>query len=463
MASPPGDIPGLLRELESDASDRHLTSQDRVKYLETLKVLGRCQPTSSLLFAREGIKTLCIHAFRVNSNQPKAELEALRCLANSLLLAPQTRAMIVEEGFARVPAEKLVEDISYDKELCLSRMIFFGTYEPSYPLKEIVTEYDLDGRVEKLLRRHAARYPLSPDLSGPPQEMVLVETLKLVFNVSHFMQQKDLFSSSLPHIIKMLLLHPIESYPPTSPISALSSLVNALLTIIDTTSSSNLLFPTSEPTKISRRLVALLDRALGEGYNTIKDTLDASLAPLLQLLRKLLPYAPKPVITALQTDLLPSDEDRTKPLGTGTTLSARLLRLSTTPTSERARESAGDLLFSLSSSDPAQFIRNVGYGFASGYLVNKKLPVPPEALADAGDEKKPVNPITGQMRESEPVVPDPFAGMSDEEKEREAERLFVLFERLRKTGVVDVKNPVQQAVEEGRFEELDDEGKPMRR
>ena len=42
-----------------------------------------------------------------------------------------------------------------------------------------------------------------------------------------------------------------------------------------------------------------------------------------------------------------------------------------------------------------------------------------------------------------------------EEKEREAERLFVLFERLRATGVVDIKNPVQQAIDEGRFEELD--------
>lgn len=29
--------------------------------------------------------------------------------------------------------------------------------------------------------------------------------------------------------------------------------------------------------------------------------------------------------------------------------------------------------------------------------------------------------------------------------------------RLKATGVVDVKNPLQQAVEEGRFEELDDD------
>lgn len=71
---------------------------------------------------------------------------------------------------------------------------------------------------------------------------------------------------------------------------------------------------------------------------------------------------------------------------------------------------------------------------------------------------------------------DPFEGMSEEEKEREAEKLFVLFERhitpitelarrawanlrprnrLKKTGVVGVENPVATAVREGRFEELD--------
>lgn len=35
--------------------------------------------------------------------------------------------------------------------------------------------------------------------------------------------------------------------------------------------------------------------------------------------------------------------------------------------------------------------------------------------------------------------------------------MFFSFCRLKATGVVDVKNPVQQAVEEGRFEELDDD------
>lgn len=64
-----------------------------------------------------------------------------------------------------------------------------------------------------------------------------------------------------------------------------------------------------------------------------------------------------------------------------------------------------------------------------------------------------INPVTGQRRDMEPEGEE--AEMTEEEKEREAERLFVLFERLKATGVVDVQNPVAQAAQEGRFEEVD--------
>ena len=84
-----------------------------------------------------------------------------------------------------------------------------------------------------------------------------------------------------------------------------------------------------------------------------------------------------------------------------------------------------------------------------------------------------INPITGQRLDMENTE-DTGPPMTDREKEREAERLFVLFERysrsltnpgasiandghrLRATGVVDVENPVTKAYQEGRFEELPD-------
>lgn len=121
-----------------------------------------------------------------------------------------------------------------------------------------------------------------------------------------------------------------------------------------------------------------------------------------------------------------------------------------------------------------------GNGYAAGFLQLNGLRLPSGALDDeAGGgnsdngtkacmEAFEVNPITGQRRDMEPKLHIPE--MTDEEKEREAERLFVQFERsvlasfrlslltfprLRATGVVDVESPVAQAVREGRFEEVD--------
>ena len=96
------------------------------------------------------------------------------------------------------------------------------------------------------------------------------------------------------------------------------------------------------------------------------------------------------------------------------------------------------MLFELSDQDAATFVRNVGYGFASGFLLTHHLPVPrigSVASSEGGDrgamvtsvDGQEINPVTGQRRDMEPV--DHRPAMTDEEKEREAERLFVLFER----------------------------------
>lgn len=76
--------------------------------------------------------------------------------------------------------------------------------------------------------------------------------------------------------------------------------------------------------------------------------------------------------------------------------------------------------------------------------MSHNIPVPESSLrettlgADDGGAEDPgetltrvdgqdINPITGQRKDMEPVDKGPE--MTDEEKEREAERLFVLFER----------------------------------
>ena len=74
----------------------------------------------------------------------------------------------------------------------------------------------------------------------------------------------------------------------------------------------------------------------------------------------------------------------------------------------------------------------IGYGNAAGFLMMRGMMGSP---GDVSSSDPNINPITGQIKED---LPDPMAGMSEEEKEREAEKLFVLFDRLQKTGVIQV-------------------------
>ncbi|KAF8759573.1 Guanine nucleotide exchange factor synembryn [Rhizoctonia solani] len=69
----------------------------------------------------------------------------------------------------------------------------------------------------------------------------------------------------------------------------------------------------------------------------------------------------------------------------------------------------------------------IGYGNAAGHLYNKGIMAPPPA-SSGGDD---INPITG-TREA-PSGPS-LSEMTDEEKQREAEKLFVLFDRMERYG-----------------------------
>jgi Guanine nucleotide exchange factor synembryn len=72
---------------------------------------------------------------------------------------------------------------------------------------------------------------------------------------------------------------------------------------------------------------------------------------------------------------------------------------------------------------------------------------PPESATDA--EGVAINPITGIRNQNRP---SPGDEMTEEEKEVEAEKLFVLFERLEKSGMG--VNPIRKAQQQGKLEEV---------
>lgn len=94
----------------------------------------------------------------------------------------------------------------------------------------------------------------------------------------------------------------------------------------------------------------------------------------------------------------------------------------------------------------------LGYGNVAGFLFHKGVVSAPARSSISGAPTTtatglPINPITGTIeKEHEPV------SMTDEEKEQETEKLFVLFERLEKIGAMPPsRNPLRKAIQEGKL------------
>ncbi|KAF7509721.1 hypothetical protein GJ744_007592 [Endocarpon pusillum] len=389
-------IQRILTTLDDDLSSPHLTPEQRREALEQLKIHGRDPKDAGPIFTKEGIGILTKHGLTEKSSP--SSLEALRCLANAMLLEPRTRQIFVNLGCAGQAAERLKISDS-DNEFLISRILFLLTYESNLNFDPLFNDHDLGESINAHIARHTKEFSQADSKNGPSSfdQAALSESLKLLFNLSTFYPQHvSTFTASSENIRKIIYAY------------------------------------TSQTQKKHMRSL-----------------------------------------------LLPQQSDRDLPLGQSDTLPSKLLRLSTSPAAPKLREGISSLLFELSDQDATTFVRNVGYGYAAGFLLSHGMAVPESAMkarhgsarngdgeggeATAAEEGELVNPVTGQkLSKEEEVMVDTGPEMSEEEKEREAERLFVLFERLRATGVVSVENPVREAVERGAFdgrgrvEEVDD-------
>lgn len=367
------------------------------------------------------------HAF--HSPSSVTAYAALRVLANAMLLKPETRQMFVDNGFAPRACTELKTE-NWDNEFLISRILFLSTYGTNVDLPTLIEKHNLAERIVDNLGRHAklmsAKSKRNPD---PMEEMALSETLKLMFNVTHFCKEHtSRFNHALPYIATLLWKQEIDSAKPLDP--PFGPLVNAALNLDLTTDKSQAaLFPKGDQDKVSLRLIALLDRAM-QAYSG--NDLESVVTPLVSLLGRVHEHAPKSVQQSIRSKLLPTAEDRQNVLGKGQTLSAKLLKNSTNPAAPSLREAISHLFFDMSDKDASKFVENVGYGFASGFLFQNNVPIPASAseafsTSDGTGARRSVNPITGQYLDTEKHPEEPE--MTEEEKEREAERLFVLFER----------------------------------
>ncbi|TKX26680.1 hypothetical protein C1H76_1212 [Elsinoe australis] len=458
MATGAEKAKSLLSSLEADFKENRLSDDERAKLLEQLKVIGRDPSQAAPIFAKEGTETLCKFAFETGISS--ASREAMRCLANAMLLWNPTRQTVIDLDCPSKAAERMKND-DRDDEFLTSRIIFFATYAEKLDIPVLFEKHNIGQSIISNLERAAKRLE-SGAPSTPITDLAFQETLKLVYNLTYHSPESTTYLRGALQPLTTLLLKTHLPSPPLQPPTTL--LINALLNLnpspqqIEDATIRDPLFPPSEPTALTTHLISILDASFPQTITAKEDPL---LTPITSLLRNLHATAPHPDIKAsMCASLLPTEESRDQPLGKDATLPSRLIRAAASPTTSALRDIVSALLFALSDSSARTLIRNIGYGYAVGILAHLGVEVGAGDMTGAEGEATGVdiNPITGQRRDKEAdleKVQREIDSMTEEEKEREAERLFVLFERLKATGVVDVKNPVEVAREEGRFEEVD--------
>ncbi|KAG6830188.1 hypothetical protein H0H92_001775 [Tricholoma furcatifolium] len=225
---------------------------------------------------------------------------------------------------------------------------------------------------------------------------------------------------------------------------------------------------TTGPTNVVQRTYDLVDTALAHFFpdavdvdeQSVRDrakwespdnTLDDLLSPIVILLTRIC-AADEASRVRIRQLVIPDDLDRSAPLEGRADILGRCLRLMGSIYQARLKDSIGELLFAMCDSDASILSALVGYGNVAGFLYHKGVLSAPAAPSSSTFTPPPssasINPITGTTNTVKPDLPD----MTDEEKEREAEKLFVLFDRLEKTGALPPnQNPMRKAIQEGKI------------
>lgn len=484
-------LESLLNDLDNVELQLQWNDQARLLAIQTVKTLGREPTVAEILFSDKGIATLLRFSTILEPTFTDAPLniEALKCIANSLYLVATAKDVFWNQGGVAACAVVLKnDDISFSAHFLLWRILFLMSVDRLDVVKLLIDEHNISDVLGAALEKHVAIIEANPVICVPSTEintpvMAIIEALKTLYNImlnaiklqSHGLPVEGIdeikaepgpktedddethlapvvakFERCLPPLLKILLDIPPED--PTNPLlPPHSHAVHALLNY-PVQPYADSFFPKDRPSALPTTLAEILDKTLALGTalpddmpQAFIDTVESSLPPLLVLLSRL-SKGDEGARTLLKDLLLPDNIDRTKSLQKGPSLSARLIRCMSCAMMPNVMTLVSKLLFIICNEDAEILIKHTGLGNAAGFLTACNILVTPSiANAQQDPEPLPFNPVTGQYWD-EPALD--LATMTDEEKEREAERLFVLFERLNNTGVVSVENPIAKAMRE---------------
>ncbi|KAF8516680.1 guanine nucleotide exchange factor [Gautieria morchelliformis] len=515
----------LVQALLNDVKDgkARLLQRDTPLALLALKTLGRNPTASRVIVAPQNLQILLTLGTDSRESHAEAAHEAMRCVANALLLIDTGRDSWLDIRGGEACVEMLERSPSPQSIFLASRILFLTTVKQTPFTRRLVEEL----RIVDIMSQRLDSL-MNSILSGQAMaKEAMVDTLKFTFNLllqyprmveaeedtgegrqdtPQSGSMRELWNANLENLLPPLL-RAFNGLPPTFPCplaQPLTHVIHALITIPVAPLASRWFSPAPSPTSTPRSLPsdkfhkALSALAPGRRSQSSsrpsspappaprdavarRDTvqrawdlldittahyvpgdpddpaarqlcksegivLDDTLTPLVVLLTRLA-AGDESARLRMKAWVLPSDLDRTKPLEEREDLLGRCIRLMSCVYFSRIKDSIGELLFTICDSDASTLAGQIGYGNCAGFLFNKGIMAPPESATDA--EGVAINPITGIRNQHRP---SPGDEMTEEEKEVEAEKLFVLFERLEKSGMG--VNPIRKAQQQGKLEEI---------
>lgn len=544
-------IKAIIQDLKTCGSKGRLNSKDAAQALLAVKTLGKDPAGSKYLSEAPNLLTLLGFATTFKDD-PEASSEALRSIANALLLIEEARSTFISKDVngGDTCIVMLEKSTSPDHIFILSRMLFLSTASGTTYI-ETVVEGKYNGRtIVDILGSKLDLMTIAVRNGAPTSKEAMSDLLKFIFNILlHYPKlvetepqnsyttggEKvlgDFWNARLDPLLPPLL-RVFHNLPPSSPcpiLAPLTHVIHSLITIPITPALKHVWFgqpsPTSSrnsttnspknrtpqrsrsdsPTRLTQSPISpkpsTLDRALSRlaagrrslsrtpppptstSFDVLQrsldllessfsrylpgsidpddpdvrqrckaesnETLDDMLSPLVVLISRIC-IADEGSRARVRQVIAPEDLDRSTPLESRADLLGRCLRLLACVYHPRLKDAVGELLFAVADSDASTLSMLFGYGNVAGFLFHKGVFSAPQTSSSSStglSTSDQINPITGTVVQPKIDLPD----MSDEEKEREMEKLFVLFDRLEKTGAINPEqNPMRKAIQKGQM------------
>ena len=271
-------------------------------------------------------------------------------------------------------ADCVLQNPKKDDEFLMSRLLFLTSYGTSQNFCDLIDMHHLADHINSNIAAHSKRYAKSEFRRQKTEydDGALSETLKLLFNITHFCPQKKYaFSKSILHILRILSRHEISILP--GPVhQPINHLINSLLNL--DLESKNCLINSGFHKVDSRASVEKLIRILDASLRHYTDSeLDSAIVPLLTLLKRLAHINPSNVNCLMKASLLPTGQQQYDNKSNPDSLPSRLLRLLAAPVSTSLHDAISVLVFELSDRDSEQVTEIIGVGMTSGFLLSRNL------------------------------------------------------------------------------------------